>query len=269
MYYPNLTSGIVAIILFQTILWLISLRQKDASIVDSFWGMLFVLLAGTYMASSGVASGRSVLVIILVTIWASRLSLHIYSRNHGKGEDYRYEAMRREHGPGKFWWYSYISVFLLQGGLAVLVSMPLLAIMSSPGETWNILDLLGLGLWVFGFYFEAVSDHQLVTFKSNPENKGKLLTRGLWAYTRHPNYFGDTVVWWSYFVFALAAGHWWSFPGSLVMTLFIFHVSGVKLLEKSLTRSKPGYEDYIRQTPAFVPNLNPMLRDFKHWLKSL
>jgi steroid 5-alpha reductase family enzyme len=269
LYFSNLTNGIITITLFQTALWLISLRKKDASIVDSFWGLLFVLLAGTYMASSGIASARSVLVIVLVTVWASRLSLHIYARNHDKGEDYRYKEMRREHGPRKFWWYSYISVFLLQGGLAVLVSMPLLAIMSSPGDSLNILDLMGMGVWVFGFYFEAVSDHQLVMFKSNPDNKGKLLNSGLWTYTRHPNYFGDAVVWWSYFIFALAAGHWWSFLGSLVMSLFIFHVSGVKLLEKNLTNSKPGYEDYIRQTPAFVPNLNPMLRDFKIWLKSL
>lgn len=255
--------------LFQTGLWLVSLRKRDASIVDSFWGMLFVLLAGAYMASSGIAAARSVLVIILVTIWASRLSLHICSRNHGQAEDYRYKAMRQEHGPQKFWWYSYISVFLLQGGLAVLVSMPLLAIMSSPGRGFNILDLIGIGAWIIGFYFEAVGDHQLINFKSNPGNKGKLLSSGLWAYTRHPNYFGDTVVWWSYFIFALAAGHWWSFLGSLVMTLFIFHVSGVKLLEKSLSSSKPGYEVYIRQTPAFVPNLNPMLQDFKTWLKGL
>jgi steroid 5-alpha reductase family enzyme len=163
--------------------------------------------------------------------------------------------MRAEHGEKKFWWYSLFSVFWLQAALSLLVSLPLAWIAIAPGgNVFTIWDFIGLSLWGLGFFFEAVGDWQLREFKKNPENKGKLLTTGLWSLTRHPNYFGDATLWWGFFFFALPGPlGYLSVFGPLTMSLFIYHVSGVKLLEKDLIKRKPDYADYIRQTPAFVP----------------
>jgi len=250
-------SGMVSVIVFMVCLWVISLYRRDASIVDRFWGMSFVVLAATWFVQSPV-SARSVLVFGLVTIWGGRLSWHIHTRNRGHGEDYRYRSMREHHGPKKFWWYSLFSVFLLQGFLAWIISAPLLFAISSPTGDLGPLDFAGVAIWAVGFLFEAVGDAQLKAFKSKPENKGQLLTTGLWSLTRHPNYFGDAALWWGYYFFALSAP-WgvFTFIGPLIMTYFIINISGAKLLESDLIKKKPGYADYIRSTPRFFPRLLP------------
>ncbi len=204
-------------------------------------------------ALTGGGSPRKLLLMVLVTVWGLRLGLHILARNWGKPEDFRYQKWRDENG-ARWWWVSYFKVFVLQGILMWVISAPLLGAqyyVTFGGLT--ALDILGAAVWAVGFVFEAVGDWQLVRFKRDPANKGKLLTGGLWSLTRHPNYFGDAAQWWGYYLIALAAGGWWTIFSPLIMTGLLVKVSGVALLEKSLAQTKPGYEAYIKRTSAFVP----------------
>ncbi len=239
-----------------TLLWLVSLILRDASIIDSFWGLGYV---GSYWLVAALApqqlGPRQLLLGALVTIWGLRLAIHIAWRNWGKGEDFRYARWRQEAG-ASWWWRSYFKVFLLQGIILWFVSIPLIAtILSSPSAPLTWLDGLAVLVWLVGFIFEAGGDWQLARFKADPANTGKLLTGGLWRYTRHPNYFGDAVQWWAFYIFALAAGAWWTVLSPLLMTTLLLRVSGVAMLERSLKKNKPGYEAYIRQTNAFFPGL--------------
>lgn len=237
-----------------TALWFLSLLIKNASIVDIFWGSGFVLSAWTYyvMTPDGFEV-RKWLLVILTTIWGLRLSSYILWRNFGKEEDFRYQVWRKEAGEN-WWWRSFFKVFLLQGFLMWLISIPLLAAQhSSQPDRIIWLDYLAVLAWAFGFYFEAVGDFQLARFKANPANKGKLLSSGVWRYTRHPHYFGDALQWWAYFLFASATGAYWTIFSPIIMTVLLRRVSGVTLLEKSLSNSKPGYKEYVETTNAFVP----------------
>ena len=237
-----------------TMLWLISIYLKNVSIVDNFWGIGFVLVALIYCLECEVLYTRTKLMMVLVALWGLRLSIYLTYRNYGKGEDYRYREFRRSFGEHRYWWFSFFQVFLLQGGLILIVSLPLLGItLKTNSNALNLLDYLGLLIWGIGFMFESVGDYQLASFKRHPENKGKLLTKGLWRYTRHPNYFGDTAIWWGFGLFAIASGAYWYSLGTLVMTYLILKISGVTLLEKSLSKAKPGYEEYVQTTSAFFP----------------
>jgi steroid 5-alpha reductase family enzyme len=203
---------------------------------------------------SGELNERKILILILVTIWGLRLAVYLASRNIGKGEDFRYQEFRRNYGEDRYWWFSYFQTFLLQGILILIVSLPLLGISASNDSgDLNLLDYLGIMVWLVGFAFEAGGDYQLSRFKRDPGNRGKVLDSGFWKYTRHPNYFGDAAVWWAYALFSIAAGSYWQVIGSVVMTLLIIKVSGVALLEKSLKDSKPQYKEYIRNTSSFFP----------------
>ncbi len=255
---PLAAYGALGVITMMTAMWALSLRTKDVSLVDRVWGLSFVVQVWIYATVADASGLLAILTLALVSMWGLRLSIHIHRRNQGHGEDYRYARMREEHGD-RFWWYSYFSVFLLQALIAWIVAAPLLWIMSRQEPVNGQLFVwLGASLWVVGFIFEAVGDWQLVRFKSNPANKGKLLTTGLWALTRHPNYFGDATVWWGYFVLAMAVdGGWQSFFGPLLMTFLIRYVSGVSMLEKDQVKKYPAYADYIRNTPAMIPRLWP------------
>ncbi|MBM3121529.1 MAG: DUF1295 domain-containing protein [Chloroflexi bacterium] len=236
------------------LLWLLSLALRNASIVDIFWGTGFVIVAwAAFLFTPDGFLPRKLLLAALVTIWGLRLSIHILRRNWGKPEDFRYAAWRQESGRS-WWWFSFFKVFLLQGVLLWIISTPLVAAQFSPAPArLGLLDVLGVLLWAFGFYFEAAGDAQLERFKSNPANKGKLLTTGVWHYTRHPNYFGDAAQWWGYFLIAAGAGGWWTVFSPVLMTLLLVRVSGVALLEKTLIETKPGYREYAQTTSAFVP----------------
>ena len=240
-------------------LWLFSLVTSDASIVDRFWGAGFVLIAWVlhlFVPTQEISAVR-LTVLALVSIWGLRLSFYIHFRNKGHGEDYRYAEMRSHHG-SRFWWYSFLSVFTLQGILMLIVATPVIFVMSNP-EVGHLTSssVVGCVVWLVGFIFEAGGDWQLSSFKRNPANKGKLLRDGLWSITRHPNYFGDALQWWGLGLFAIPYGPVapLTLIGPLVMTLFIRKVSGVDLLEKNLTKTKPGFEEYLKSTPAFLPNL--------------
>ena len=247
-------TGALVILLYMTLLWAVSLALKNSSIVDIFWGAGFVLSVWLYhsLAPDGLAA-RKGLISLLVTIWGLRLSAHILWRNWGKPEDFRYAKWRQETGPS-WWWRSYLKVYLLQGALMWIISAPLLgAQVQSPRSHLVWLDYMGLVIWAIGFFFEAMGDWQLARFKADPANQGQVLDRGVWRYTRHPNYFGDATQWWGFYLIALAAGAWWSIFAPIIMTGLLLKVSGVVLLEKTLKDTKPQYADYIARTSAFFP----------------
>jgi len=254
IFMTFITAGI-AILTLMTLLWVLSLALKDSSIVDIYWGAGFAIAAWVYFALTPEGFvARKILLTLLVFIWGMRLTIHIYLRNREKGEDYRYRRWREEAGES-WWWKSYFKVFLLQGVLMWIISAPLLAAQLSPRPArFTLLDIAGTAVWGIGFFFEAIGDYQLSQFKSDPENEGKLLTSGLWRYTRHPNYFGDATQWWGFYL--LAANTWTGVAtifSPLLMTYLLIKVSGVAMLEKDLKDKKPGYEEYTQTTNAFFP----------------
>jgi steroid 5-alpha reductase family enzyme len=250
IYFQNL----LIVIALMICLWLLSLAVKDASIMDIFWGPGFVLLAWlTYFAADGFP-GRRLLVAILVSLWGIRLAVHIAKRNMGKGEDRRYRAWREQYGK-HFWWISFFQVFCLQGILLWIISLAFQTaqIAGYPGRfVW--LDFLGCGIWLIGFLFETIGDWQLAQFRSDPNSKGKVMNRGLWTYTRHPNYFGESLVWWGLFLVAMAdKSHLWTVVSPILITFLLLRVSGVAMLERDISKRRPEYEAYIRRTSAFIP----------------
>jgi steroid 5-alpha reductase family enzyme len=251
---PLTALAAAALAVFFSAGWLLSLARHDVSTVDVQWGLAFVLVAAIGAFLGGGAAPRRVLLLLLVGIWGARLAWHIHRRNRGKGEDYRYAAMRERHG-SRFPWVSLFTVFLLQGALALFIALPLLAAAAAPEPpALGVWDLAGLLLWTVGFLFEAVGDAQLARFKADPAHRGRVMDRGLWRYTRHPNYFGDATLWWGLFLVACATpGGWKTVASPLVMTFLLLKVSGVALLEKGLARTKPGYADYVARTSAFLP----------------
>lgn len=247
--------GLGAVLLLMAGVWVASLLRKDASLVDRFWSLAFLLLALVYLGRGGglgAATPEQRLLFLLVTIWALRLAFHITVRNWGRGEDPRYRAMRERSGAA-FPLRSLASVHWLQAVLAWIVAAPLLAALSPGGPFFPLGVWLGTGCWAVGFGFEAVGDFQLARFKADPANRGRVMDRGLWRYTRHPNYFGDAMVWWGCFGFAAARGAWWAAVGPALMTFLLVRVSGVALLERQLRESRPEYREYILRTSAFIP----------------
>jgi len=242
------------IMVLMTLLWLVSVFLKNASIVDPFWGFGFVVAAVYYFLQTGEMDTRKMLIMILVAVWGLRLSVYLFWRNAGKGEDYRYQEFRKNYGAHRYWWVSFFQVFLLQGILLWLISAPLLGAMFYAGTNpLNIVDFVAVLFWLIGFTFESGGDFQLAKFKSNPQNKGKVLNTGFWKYTRHPNYFGDSTVWWAFGLFSVAAGSYIPILSSVLMMVLIIKVSGVALLEKSQSGKKPEYREYIMKTSAFFP----------------
>jgi steroid 5-alpha reductase family enzyme len=186
-----------------------------------------------------------------VNLWAVRLAAHIFARHDG--EDHRYAAMRQKFG-ARWWWWSLVQVFLLQAILMWFIAAPLVAVMLSSRAPMGVLDYLGVGIAAAGFLFEALADVQLARFRLDPRNKGKVMDRGLWRWSRHPNYFGESVMWWGFFLLGFsAAGAWWLILSPLVVTLLLLQVSGVTLMEDKIEDRRPAYADYKRRVSAFVP----------------
>jgi steroid 5-alpha reductase family enzyme len=233
-------------------MWLLSLPLRNAAVADIFWPLGFVLVAAVSARADGY-SPRKALVGALVAVWGVRLATHLYLRNRSHGEDPRYRAMRRRWG-GHFPVVSLFTVFVFQGALLWIVSLPVqVAMTSREPPNFTVLDGLGAALWVCGFVFESTGDLQLTRFKSDPTNAGNVMDRGLWRYTRHPNYFGDATLWWGLGVIALSTHRWWALVGPFVMTVLLMRVSGVPLLERRMKRTRPDYEQYAARTSAFVP----------------
>lgn len=234
------------------VLWLVSVRISDASIVDPFWGTGFALVAAsTWLVSDGWRP-RVTLVTAMVVVWGLRLSIYLAVRNLGKGEDFRYKAMRRAAGD-RFWIVSLFQVFGLQAVLAWIVSLPVQGNAAYDGpDSFGVTTWIGVAVWATGVFFEAVGDWQLARFKSNPANSGKVMDSGLWRYTRHPNYFGDFCVWWGIWIVCAPVAPW-TIIGPAVMSFLLLRVSGVTMLEKSLKKRREGYEEYVARTNAFFP----------------
>lgn len=238
-----------------TVVWLISLPLRDVSIVDMFWGTGFVIVAWVTLLPTGEWNAGRILLVTMVTLWGIRLSGFLTWRNWGEPEDYRYRAFREKYGR-RFPIVSLFLVFLLQGLLIVVVSLPVQAALIQQGVDADLQWLSGIGvvLWIVGLLFESIGDFQLARFKADPSNAGKVLDRGLWRFTRHPNYFGDFLVWWGLSVTAFSLGAaWWTIIGPIVMTLLLTRVSGVTLLETAQRQRKPEYEAYRQRTNAFFP----------------
>ena len=244
--------GLVVVLVYVVPIWAASVPLRDVSIIDAFWGLGFVVLGWAWALAVGDTGPRRVLVLTMVTVWGLRLSAYLAWRNHGEPEDRRYAAMRARH-PETFAWRSLVTVFLLQGFLIWVVSAPLLAAQRAPEEPLGWLDALGFLVWLTGLFFETVGDFQLARFKARCSDAGAVLSSGLWRYTRHPNYFGDFLVWWGLWLVAAAAGGWWTVYAPAVMSALLWKFSGVGLLEEDLVDSKPGYRDYVQRTNAFFP----------------
>lgn len=247
-------KAFLVIMTLMTILWIVSILIKNVSIVDPFWGFGFVIVNLYYFFDSGESNTTKIILLLLVTIWGSRLTVYLAIRNIGKGEDFRYQEFRKNFGEHRYWWFSFFQTFLLQGVLMWIISLPLLGVnINSDSGITPILFYSGLIIWIIGFVFETGGDYQLSKFKKNKGNKGKVLSSGFWKYTRHPNYFGDSAIWWGFGMISLSVGGYWYIIGSIVMTLLIIKVSGVALLEKTLKSQKPEYKEYIKNTSAFLP----------------
>jgi len=218
------------------------------------WGLGFVLVAWAVRLTTDQGDdARQWLLVAMTTAWGLRLAVHLFIRNHGHGEDYRYRAMRKHYGP-RFGVISLYSVFGLQGLLMFVVSLPVQLGQADPTPGLGVVAAVGVALWAIGMFFESVGDAQLARFKANPDNAGRVMNQGLWRYTRHPNYFGDACVWWGIGIVAAETGAGaWGLIGSAVMTFLLRRVSGVTMLEKTIGRRRAGYDEYIRTTSPFIP----------------
>ena len=235
-------------------LWALSVKFTDLSIADIAWGPGFVLVAVVSAIAGPPMTGRDWLVMALVTLWGIRLAAHLYLRRRRLGhEDHRHKALRESAG-ASFSERSLVTVFWLQAGLVWLVSWPVQAEMGGPPVPFGILDGLGLVLFAIGFAFEAIGDFQLARFRADPANAGRVLDRGVWAWSRHPNYFGDATLWWGLFLICLAgSGAWWSVLSPLAVTFLLLRVSGVTMMEDRIVERRPAYAEYARRTSVFVP----------------
>lgn len=246
-------EGFVVVLAFMTLIWIWSVRLKNAGIVDPFWGLGFIVVSFWYAYRLNITEVHQWILLAMVAIWGIRLFVYLFIRNYGKKEDYRYQQFRRNYGEKRYWWFSFFQVFMLQGVLLAFISISILGGLF-PSQTghpfWFILSLI---FWMVGFVFEAGGDFQMTRFKANPDNAGKIMDKGFWRYTRHPNYFGDTMVWWAYALMAVYNGYWWAIAGAVLMTLLIIKISGVAMLEKNLKTRRKGYDEYIKRTPAFFP----------------
>lgn len=248
-----LVAALVTIACLMLATWSVSLLRRDASIVDIVWGLGFVLVAWAAKFVVGGSGSGNWLLVAMVTVWGVRLALYLARRNLGKGEDFRYQAMRRKHGE-RFAVVSLYTVFGLQGALMFVVALPVTLGQRETDADAGFVAFLGFVVWAVGLYFEAVGDAQLARFKRNPANQGKIMDQGLWALTRHPNYFGDSLVWWGLAIVGSVQGAGpWAFLGAAVMTVLLVRVSGVAMLDRLLAKRKPGYAEYMARTSGFIP----------------
>jgi steroid 5-alpha reductase family enzyme len=251
MTYPLIT--LLLAFGMMTALWPLSIRLKDVSVIDILWAPAFAVLAWTCAALSPVRDARGAILLGLVTLWAIRLSTHVFLRWRKLGhEDYRYAAIREKRGPN-FALTSLFWIFWLQALLLWVISWPLQAVFAQARPLFW-LDALGVGAAVLGIVIEAVADAQLTRFRALPDNRNRVLDTGIWSWSRHPNYFGDFVMWWGFFMIGIAAGaSWWTTLSPIAMSALLIHYSGAGLMEDTIRNRRPGYADYTRRTSLFVP----------------
>ena len=243
--------GLVSTLGLATLTWVVSVLKRDVSIVDGAWAFMLLAAATVYATGADPYTGRTMLILTLVLLWALRLSAHIIHRNWGEPEDRRYQDIRLKYEPN-FTFKSLGIIFWFQAGLAWIISMPLWPALTVPVD-WGVFDVLAVSVWTVGMIFEGIADWQLSQFKADPENHGKVMDRGLWHYTRHPNYFGECLIWWGFYIFAVPTGAWWTLAGPLLLTYMLLKFSGVTLMEQTIVDRRPAYREYIARTNAFIP----------------
>lgn len=250
---PVALAGLAAAGATFALAWLVSFARRDASVADIFWGPGFVALAWAERAAAGAAGPRALAVLACVTLWGARLALHLAARARGRGEDARYAEMRAR-SPRTFAWTSLVTVFALQAALLVVIATPVHAAFAAPRAELGPAAWAGLALWAAGFAIEAIADAQLARFRAAAAPRGRVLDRGLWAWSRHPNYFGEAVQWWALALVAWPGpGGAWVLAGPVLVTFLLLRVSGVTLLERHLRERRPAYAAYAARTSAFVP----------------
>jgi steroid 5-alpha reductase family enzyme len=251
MSHPILT----ALLAFgmMTALWPLSVRLRDVSIIDILWAPAFAILAWSHVFVPPHLDARGWIALTLVTLWGLRLGGHILARWRQLGhEDYRYAEIRRRNGPN-FPLTSLLWIFWLQALLLWVISWPLQAALSG-SRALNATDMVGVAMIAAGILIEAIADAQLTRFRADPGNRGKVLDTGIWGWSRHPNYFGDFLMWWGFFALGIAAGGpWWIILGPIAMSALLLHYSGAGLMEDTIKDRRPGYDDYVRRTSLFVP----------------
>lgn len=244
---------LAALLACGVVVWSLSVRLRDVSIADVAWGPMFIVVAGVAFALGNGNDLRKLLVLGMVTVWGIRLAVHLACRSRGQPEDPRYRDMRERNGP-RWWWSSLFYVFWLQGVLAWAVSLPIMACMYLGAESaLSKTDAFGVALFVGGLFMEWAADAELRRFRDDPANVSRVLDRGLFRYSRHPNYFGDALVWWGLGALGVAAGGSWTLVGPLLMTVLLMRVSGVVLTERTIEERRPGYSVYKQTTSAFFP----------------
>lgn len=241
----------IAVVMVTT--WIVSLIIKNASIVDIVWGAGFAITSWVLALTVDGDNGRQILLAVMVGLWGMRLALYLAKRNIGHGEDWRYKAMRKKKG-SKFGLISLVTVFGLQGVLMWTVSLPVILGNADDSPGVGPIAVMGIMVWIVGLAFEAIGDYQLARFKKDPANATKVMDQGLWSLTRHPNYFGDALLWWGIGIVGAETGSGvFGFIGPVVMTFFLLKVSGVPMLERSLKKRREGYDEYVARTSGFIP----------------
>ncbi len=252
MLWLTILFSALALFTYMHIAFLVGTLKKDNGVIDSFYGIGFVVVAWVSLLLTGTYHMRQIIVTILVSIWGLRLCIHVTSRNWGKPEDFRYQKMRERFGD-KVLIKSYLKIYLFQGLIILLVGFPVLYTNSNDNPDLSWLDFIGIGLWVVGFYFEAIGDYQLRKFLKTPNKTKKVMDQGLWKYTQHPNYFGEVTIWWAFFLMVLNVSFGFvTIFGPALITFMIIKVSGVRLLDKRY-EGNDEYADYKRRTSAFIP----------------
>lgn len=247
--YLNIALVVFA---FMLIMFVIGTSEKNNGLVDIGWGLGFCFIALYTFAHLAEGSFRQFTITIFTFIWGIRLALYLTKRNKDKPEDFRYAQWRNDWGK---WIYlrGFFQIYMLQGFLMILIALPIIVVNSTFKQGINVLDVIAIFLWIIGFYFEAVSDAQKSKFKAEPENKGKVMRSGLWAYSRHPNYFGEALMWWGIFLLAVANGNFFpSIISPILITYLLLKVSGIAMLERKYV-DNPDYKKYAEEVPAFWP----------------
>lgn len=245
-------TAVWALVIYLLCVFLLALKLRDNSIMDIAYGLAFITAASAAALAAGTSHPRFILLYTMVILWGLRLAVHLFFRKRGQGEDFRYRKWREEWG-STFLIRSFFQIYVLQGIVVLFVASPLLYTAARPGGPLGALDLAGLCIWSAGILFEAVGDWQLLRFKRNPANKGKIISSGLWRYTRHPNYFGECSLWWGVYLVALGSpGAWWTIISPLTINFLLLYVSGIPMLEKKY-EGNLAFEDYKKRTSPLIP----------------
>lgn len=250
MIVLDVINPVAIVVAYMTLMFVVGYVKKNNGIVDVAWGMGFVSIALFTFFMNASYTLLQIVATLLIVIWGVRITLHIGLRNWGKEEDFRYANWRKAWGK---WVHlrAFFQVYMLQGLLMLLIAIPIILINSSSFSRFGFLSIVGLLIWIFGFFFEAVGDYQLRQHMQNNKKKKKIMQSGLWKYTRHPNYFGEMVQWWGLGLMAMSIS-WWSLISPLVITFLLLKVSGVPMLEKKWDDNKE-YQKYKQHTNAFFP----------------